>query len=185
MLSDEDMHKRMVNGWKAGKPETVCGNGSMLRHTANIRRWLPWRVLRYGIHTLNDAGAGDMKWIRRIEWTLPIEYRAFDLIPRSPEVAQLDITTQTMPPADAILCRMVLNHLVDVKGKERDETRIEMALERFRQSARYLIATHFEGKRPLRSPQFARLDLASRLGDPLDSVQDGREQECRLAIWRL
>jgi hypothetical protein len=186
MLSDEAMLERMARGWRAGQPETVCGNGSTLQNTANIRRWLPWRVIRYGIHTLNDAGAGDMHWIRQIDWgDWAVEYRPFDLVPRLPEVKRLDITTETMPKADAILCRMVLNHLVDVKGEERDETRIEMALERFRESATYLFATHFEGPRPQRAPQFARLDLTKWLGEPLDAVQDGHETECRLAVWRL
>jgi hypothetical protein len=185
MLSDEAMFKRMRKGWKAGKPETVCGNGSTLRHTENIRRWLPWRVLRYGIKTLNDAGAGDMVWIKLINWSEPIVYRPFDLFPRRPGVKKLDITTEAMPPADAILCRMVLNHLVDVVGRKRDETRIEMALERFKESASYLIATHFEGGGPQRTSQFARLDLTKWLGQPMDAVQDGSESDCRLAIWSL
>jgi hypothetical protein len=181
MLSDDAMYARMKNGWHAGKPETICGNGSMLRHTTNIRRWLPWRVLRYDIKTLNDAGAGDMGWIRMVSWSEPIEYRPFDLIPRDPAVMKLDITTETMPEADAILCRMVLNHLMDANGNGR----VEMALDRFKESAKYLIATHFEPPRDNSGRQFVRLDLTKWLGQPLDSVQDGSEVNCRLAIWNL
>jgi len=183
MLSDAAMFERMKDGWLMGRPFTVCGNGSTLKATQNIRRWLPKVVEKYGIQTVNDAGAGDLAWIRRMNWS--VDYLPFDLIPRLPEVSKIDITTETMPPSDAILCRMVLNHLVDVGlDSRRDETRIVMALDRFRESAKYLIATQFS--RPHhKSPQFCRLDLSVYLGDPLEEVQDGSEEECRLALWAL
>ncbi len=181
MLTDEEMRARMANGWRAGRPETECGNGSTLAHTANARNWLPEVVGRFGITRINDAGAGDLYWVRKVRWQAPVLYRAFDLIPRDPSVEAIDITTRAMPAAGAILCRMVLNHL--------DEPRILMALELFRKSARYLIATQFDGdKLPQRSPQFTRLDLRREpynLGEPLSRVQDGSEEICSLALWKL
>lgn len=179
MLSDEQMHARMVNGWRAGRPQTVCGNGSTLAHTENARRWLPDVCERYGIRSVNDAGAGDLYWIKWVEWR--VDYRPFDLIAWKGVVTQVDITREVLPQCDAILCRMVLNHL--------DEPRILMALARFGLSARYLIATQFNGEDlPQRSPQFTRLDLRRapyNLGEPLESVQDGSESICSLALWRL
>lgn len=179
MLSDLDMRKRMQNGWRAGQPETVCGNGSTLASTKNIREWLPLIVDKYDIRSINDAGAGDLYWIRKVQWPRLIAYRPFDLIPRDKSVTEIDITSDAMPRADAILCRMVLNHL--------DEPRILAALTRFQ--AQYLIATQFNGEDlPQRSPQFTRLDLRNApyfLGEPLDQVQDGQEDICSLAIWRL
>lgn len=182
MLSDADMHERMAKGWRMGLPDgTVCGNGSTMANTANVRAWLPQIVDEYDFTTINDAGAGDLHWVRKVQWGRPIAYRAFDLIPRVASVAALDITRDVMPPCDAILCRMVLNHL--------DEPRILLALELFRCSARYLIATQFDGENlPKRSPQFTRLDLRGEpygLGKPLDSVQDAIEPACSLALWRL
>jgi hypothetical protein len=116
-----------------------------------------------------------------MEW--PVEYRGFDLFPRHPDVQALDITTEPLPQCDAILCRMVLNHLW---GEGNDTTRIEMALELFSRSARYLFATQFDGENlPQRSPQFKRLDLRPLLGNPLESVHDGHEPECRMAIWEI
>jgi hypothetical protein len=92
-----------------------------------------------------------------------------------------DITSIALPDCDAILCRMVLNHL--------DQDRILMALKLFKQSAKYLIATQFDGdKLPQRSPQFTRLDLRVAphfLGEPLERVQDGAEDICSLALWKL
>jgi hypothetical protein len=180
-LTDQEMYERMVSGWRAGNPETVCGNGSTMAHTENVRRWLPEVVKRHAILRVNDAGAGDLYWIRKVRWQSLVRYTAFDLIPRHSSVEQMDITTTVMPPADAILCRMVLNHL--------DQTRICMALEQFKVSARFLIATQFNGEDlPKRSPQFTRLDLRGapyNLGEPLESCQDGSEDICSLALWEL
>jgi len=172
------MYERMANGWRMGRPETVCGNGSTLAHTQNIRKWLPEIIRKYDIARINDAGAGDLYWISQIHWHGVVTYRAFDLISRDPQVTSLDITRETMPACDAVLCRMVLNHL--------DQTRILMALELFRKSARYLIATQFDGENlPKRSPQFTRCDLRLQLGEPMERCQDGVEPECSLALWRL
>jgi hypothetical protein len=176
MLSDSEMLERMSDGWRKGKPFTVCGNGSLPDATENIRRWLPQVCLRYGITTVCDAGAGDLQWMRGMQWD--VEYKPFDLVPRLPEVRQLDITRDPLPTCDAILCRMVLNHL--------DGERVRMAIALFRRSAKYLIATQFDGENlPQRSKQFARLDLRKTLGQPAESVSDGRERECTLALWRL
>ena len=176
MLTDAEMHERMVNGWRAGLPWTVCGNGSLPEHTAKVRRTLPEWCRKYGLRIVNDAGAGDMKWRRGMVWD--VEYHPFDLIPRHESVTKLDFTTERMPDADLIVCRMVLNHL--------DEDRIQMALDQFRQSAPYLAATQFQGENlPQRSTQFMRLDLRKWLGEPIESVQDGSEDCCSLALWRL
>jgi len=180
MLSDDEMYERMAKGWRAGLSDgTICGNGSTLKHTANIREWLPKIIREYGISKLCDAGAGDQHWVKRID--LGCEYLGFDLIPRNESIQRIDITTQDLPKCDAILCRMVLNHL--------DEERIKMALERFNSSAPYLIATQFNGENlPKRSPQFTRLDLREMpylLGEPLAAVQDGQEEWCHLALWEL
>jgi hypothetical protein len=178
MLSDADMYERMEKGWRGGKPETVCGNGSLLVNTAKARTWLPDVVKRFDIHSLCDAGAGDQWWIQHLVWN--ISYTPYDLIPRSPHIHKLDITREAMQPCDAILCRMVLNHL--------DAERIMMAIPLFRQSARYLIATQFPRDQPQRSIQFARLDLRHEpynLGEPIEQVQDGGEPNCTLALWSL
>lgn len=179
MLSDAEMHERMVRGWRAGNPETICGNGSLRKNSMKSRAWLPQIVEKFGIKSVCDAGAGDLHYVKGVDWN--VEYRAFDLIPRDPSIEQIDITRKKLPDCDAILCRMVLNHL--------DEERILMALKKFKVSAVYLIATQFDGdKLPQRSPQFTRLDLRHapyNLGEPLSRIQDGAESICSLAIWQL
>jgi hypothetical protein len=176
MLTDQEMHDRMVRGWRAGRPFTDCGNGSLPENTARIRAWLPDLCQRHGIRVLNDAGAGDLAWMQGLQWD--VDYRPFDLIPRRPEVQRADVTAEALPPADAILCRMVLNHL--------DDERVVMALHAFKRSAPLLIATQFNGEDlPKRSPQFTRLDLRRWLGEPLETCRDGNEEWCRLALWKI
>lgn len=169
----------MANGWRAGLPETPCGNGSLRKNSKKSRAWLPQIAARFDIRSVCDAGAGDLHYINGVDWDM--RYQAFDLVSRMPNVTSCDITKDALPRCDAILCRMVLNHL--------DKPRILMALNLFRQSAKYLIATQFNGEDlPQRSPQFTRLDLRREpynLGEPLDSVQDGTEDVCSLAIWRI
>ena len=170
MLTDSEMFDRMKNGWRAGAPETVCGNGSLAKNTKNIREWLPKIFKKYKIKSIADAGAGDMHWREDMPGQSLIKYFPFDLIPRHELVQKLDITAEIIPvKVDAIICRMVLNHL--------DDGRIFDALRNFRKSgAKYLIATQFSGKNLAnRSRQFTRLDLTERLGEPIADCSDGNE----------
>jgi hypothetical protein len=168
-LTDEQVYIEAKTGWKSGGEETPCGLGATMRYSENIRQWLPKIAHKYDIRSLNDAGAGDMNWIQHVEWD--VDYRPFDLYPRRKGVVQFDITKATLPTADAILCRFVLNHL--------GQKRADEAIRRFRNSgARWLIATQFDrGDRP-----FHRITLP---GEPLERVPDGHEDKCYIGIWRL
>lgn len=176
MLSDDEMYNRMKNGWRGGMAGgTVCGQGSLRKNTANIIDWLPGLCEKLGITSVCDAGAGDLVWVKRVRWD--VDYKAFDLIPRKHTVQKIDITDEALPYCDAILCRMVLNHL--------DTKRIDRAIDLFRQSAKYLIATHFVGEVKNRTREFTRLDLTEWLGEPIEMCNDGHESGCRLAVWKL
>jgi hypothetical protein len=162
----------MEGGWKAGLPYTKCGNGTLPKHSKNVYPALKSWIEKYGIKSVNDAGAGDKRLVPPVD-----EYRAFDLFPRLPHVREWDITAVAMPPCDLIVCRMVLNHV---------QERVEQTIPLLRQSGKYLAATQFDGdKLPQRSKQFKRLDLRKWLGEPLESVHDGHEPECRFALWSL
>ena len=167
--TNEEIRAEAEKGWRSGGKETPCGRGSTLRYTERIREWLPAICAKYGIVSVNDAGAGDLNWIRHVEWN--VWYRAFDLVPRHPSVRELDITRDLLPPADAILCRMVFNHL----GQERTDSVIQL----FRDSgARYLITNHYDrGDR-----EFHRVEIP---WSPLEKVEDGHEDGCYIGIWKL
>ena len=109
----------MKKGWRGGLGEgTPSGRSSLRQYSANIGVWIPGVLKDYNIQSLNDAGAGDMHWIRFFK--LDVDYKAFDLVPRVAGVTRHDITKDELPKSDAILCRMVLNHL--------DVPRIDRAL---------------------------------------------------------
>lgn len=175
MLSDAAMRERMLKGWRGGlKDGTICGDSSTIAKTQAVRNWLPVLCDAYGIRSVCDAGAGDLHWIKHVSWT--VEYRAFDLIPRSDHVSRLDVTSEQLPVCDLILCRAVLNHL--------DAPRIKMALDLFRQSGKYLLATQFSGVTKA-ATEFCRLDLRTLLGDPIDSIADTCGKHSELALWTL
>lgn len=100
-----------VTEWESGKPETPCGKGSRLQETEIIRQWLPEIVERYDIASVNDIGAGDQNWIKKVEWPYEVDYKAFDVRPRNKKVRALDIVELSPPYADLTLCIYVLNHL--------------------------------------------------------------------------
>jgi len=157
-----------------GRPFTDCGNGSTLEATENVRKWLPRMAEKYGIRSVVDAGAGDLAWIELVEWD--VHYIPVDLIPRRPEVARWDITTELLPLADAILCRHVLNHLAE---------RLPQTVALFKRSeAKYLIATQYDAGEN-RTKQFQRCDLRPWFGEPLESIQDTSDELQRLAIWEI
>lgn len=98
------------NGWTGGLPETVCGAGSKLRNTADQREFLTHVIKRYNIGSIADIGAGDLNWISKTD-LCGATYRPYDLYPRADSVMRLDITQETIPPVDLIICFWVLNHL--------------------------------------------------------------------------
>jgi hypothetical protein len=167
----------MRDGWRGGRRDgTVCGGGSTLENTKNIRSWLPDVLHRYGFRSVCDAGAGDLHWARGL--FDGIDYRPFDLVPRSPEVTELDITKEALPKCDVILCRAVLIHL--------DPPRIVRALRLFRESSDYLLATTEPSDNAFDPElQCNPLDMTTFLGEPIDSVPDLEGPHSRLALWVL
>lgn len=182
--SDEALGKRMAEGWGGGlRDGTPCGSGSTLANAASVSNALPGLLRRYKIESMNDAGAGDLHWINLVP--LGVRYRAFDLVPRAALVETWDITKQELPPADAILCRHVLIHF--------DPPRIARTLELFAHSAKYLLASQYDGGVAFDTHSRTRkgfdprydynpTDLRPLLGEPLERLPDTGSD---LALWRL
>ena len=165
----------MAMGW--GGKGTRCGPGSTLERTLEVRHWLPKIVEDYETHGLCDAGAGDLNWMQTVQWSpdWPVDYKPFDVIVRHPAVTQLDVTAERLPNCDLILCRMVLNHL-------HDPQQVQSALDLFRLSGRYLLATQCEPEN-LRTGDFIEYDLRKfGLGEPVKRYPDTHGV---LALWRL
>ena len=107
-LSDPAKYKK---GWTGGLPETPCGHGSTMRATKAQRNWIPKIIEAYHIQSIADIGAGDLNWIKNMGLSAHIEYWAYDLVPRQPEVIEFDLIKEVPAPVDLIMCLWVLNHL--------------------------------------------------------------------------
>jgi SAM-dependent methyltransferase len=103
--------------------ETVCGPGSTIEHTKNIRQELPKLIERLNIKRFLDAPCGDYHWFQLIDRPESVYYVGGDivlaLIERNQQQYQnsnttflkLDITQDPLPSADLWMCRDCLFHL--------------------------------------------------------------------------
>jgi hypothetical protein len=142
-------------------------------------------VTHYGIRSVCDAGAGDLHWVRHVQWNVP--YIPVDLIPRHESVREIDITRELIPQSDLILCRFVLQHLV--------LSSVLSALDLFKTSgARYLAFTQYNGNTlPKGCENWHPMGVYNQwdfrhapfsLGEPLASVADAIP-DCYLSLWRV
>jgi hypothetical protein len=135
-----------TNLW--GAPASTSGLGSEIDATAVLRAELPRLLERLGVVSLLDAPCGDAGWIGHAD--IGMRYVGIDIVPSLIERLQAraaagdikgeyhlaDITGDTLPRRDAILCRDCLVHL--------SFANIDRAVANFRTSgARWLIATTF------------------------------------------
>lgn len=98
-----------LRGWSGGLPETPCGYGSLKSQTVVQREILPAWVKQHNIKSVVDIGAGDLNWIKLVDWN--VKYIPLDLVPRSAEVQRFDAIKEIPPKADMVMCLWVLNHL--------------------------------------------------------------------------
>ena len=135
-----------TNLW--GASASTSGLGSEIDATAVLRPELPRLLERLGVVSLLDAPCGDAGWISHAD--IGMRYVGVDIVPSLIERLQAraaaeeikgeyhlaDITADTLPRCDAILCRDCLVHL--------SFANIERAVANFRTSgATWLIATTF------------------------------------------
>jgi hypothetical protein len=149
-LSLQQRFQRIHDSNLWGAPESASGLGSELDATAVLRAELPRLLARLGVTSLLDAPCGDAGWINRS--SLGVRYVGVDIVPALVERLQTraaageiagdyrlaDLTRDSLPRCDAILCRDCLVHL--------SFANIERAVGNFRRSgAAWLIATTFPG----------------------------------------
>ena len=135
-----------MNLW--GAAASPSGLGSELDATAVLRAQLPLLLQRLGVASLLDAPCGDAGWINAAD--LRVRLIGVDIVPSLIERLQAcvaageiegeyhlaDITRDSLPRCDAILCRDCLVHL--------SFSNIERTVANFRASgAKWLIATNF------------------------------------------
>lgn len=105
----------------SGRPETLCGAGSTLAATEYLRGVLPGILCKLGVRRVLDAPCGDFNWMQEVD-LYGIQYIGCDASVENIQAAyrradmdfrQMDIITEDLPPADAMLCRDFHQHLPD------------------------------------------------------------------------
>ena len=130
-----------------GTDESRSGAGSTLAQTASIRDFLPRLLQDLEIRSLLDIPCGDFNWMRQLDLS-GIRYVGADIVPelisenaraygsQDRQFVCLDLLSDRLPRADAVLCRDCLVHLPNADAAR--------ALENIRSSgAAYLLATTF------------------------------------------
>ncbi len=134
-------------------PESRSGTGSSLDATAALREALPALLRSLGVQRLLDVPCGDFHWMRHVDLGA-IDYLGGDIVEEivvrnrrayeweaedglgSRRFVRVDLTSGSLPEADAIFCRDGLVHL--------SLANIRRALGSIRASgARYLMTTTF------------------------------------------
>jgi len=127
--------------------ESVSGPGSGLLRTSVFRDEIPVLLKEIQVRSLLDAGCGDFNWMKELKLDLE-KYIGIDIVPELVDTNQekygneirsfinLDITTDELPQAEAVLCRDCLVHFSfeDVFATIRNIKRSK---------ARYLLTTTF------------------------------------------
>lgn len=192
-----------LNRWDSAA--SASGRGSDFNHTAIVRRELPALLARNQIRSLVDAPCGDLFWLRQVKNLELDRYVGIDIVPElirklssappipNSEFLRLDVVSDQLPKADAILCRDLLVHL--------NYRQIYRCLQNFRASgSKYALITTF--------PRTANADVVNgrwrainlqdkpfNFPEPLDVIVEGNAQhnaklgisyeDKSLALWRL
>lgn len=119
----EDRFTRIYTHNLWGDAESASGTGSNLQHTANLRATLPRLMREHGIKTVFDAPCGDFHWMREVVAKTAVRYIGGDIVrplieklthaESTPRVSfmQIDLTRDSFPAADLMICRDCLFHL--------------------------------------------------------------------------
>jgi SAM-dependent methyltransferase len=197
LKSRQRVFTNIYDGQSWGSAESGSGTGSDLRATGNIRDELPKLLERLGARTLLDAPCGDWNWMQHIE--LPVEkYFGLDIVQHVVEENQrrfgdashqftvADLTSDTLPTADAILCRDCLVHVSFEDA--------EQILRNFRRSgATWLLVntypTVLHNHNQLTGLRWRKLNLQLppyNFPEPTELISDGGDVDPSwLGVWRL
>jgi hypothetical protein len=201
-LSLEQRFRRIheTNLW--GAAASTSGLGSEMDATAVLRIELPRLLQKLGVTSLLDAPCGDVGWINNAN--LRVRIIGVDIVPSLIERLQTraaageirgefhlaDITRDSLPRCDAILCRDCLVHL--------SYANIERAVANFRRSgATWLIATTFpewQTNRDCEDGDWRALNFERapfEWGPPVELLNEncleagGGWRDKSLGVWRL
>lgn len=108
--------------WSLRDPNVpLSGPGSSVEYTEKLRSHFPDILERFNVKTLLDAGCGDLTWMSLLLKDINIKYIGVDVVESliqnhrnnfpSIEFHVKDITSDTLPQADMMLCRDCMFHM--------------------------------------------------------------------------
>ena len=172
----------------------LSGPGSSLEYTEKLRNNLPTILAKFNVKTLLDAGCGDLTWMSLLLTDGNIKYIGVDVVEtliqshkqKFPQIEfhVKDITVDSLPSADMMLCRDCLFHMSDKD--------IFNALRNFLNSnIPYIFTTSHVTDRlnyDIQTGDFRILNLLNHpfnLPTPLYSIDDTYERHPRrnMVIW--
>ncbi len=197
-MTDNFLDLFIFNG---GLPETLCGRGSTLKVTKNLRTKLPKMLRLLKVSALLDAPCGDFNWLAQTDLSR-VKYVGADLDednlkearlrydltsslrPRSVSFLHRDLLTDSLPRADAVMCHDFLQHL--------PHDMVRAVLQNFaRSGARWFLATsHGNAKNDdISLPgEFRPLNLTVpplSLTQPAWSIKDPPDSGRVLGVWPM
>jgi SAM-dependent methyltransferase len=187
------------NSW--GGTISVSGTGSDLQQTAVVRQLLPELVQQLNVRSILDAPCGDFYWLNKCSLGVA-KYYGIDIVPDIIATNRKqygregmvficgDLTRNSLPQVDLILCRDCLVHLSFKKAK--------IIIANFvRSKSRYLLTTTFPGttsNKDIISGEWRPLDLQLapfNFPEPLMLIAEncselnGRYSNKSLGLWSL
>ncbi|HAJ75206.1 MAG TPA: hypothetical protein DCM64_02005 [Gammaproteobacteria bacterium] len=144
---NEEIFNFIYENNKWGDGDTRSGRGSNFDRTRKLRDGLPEILKKLGVRSLLDIPCGDFFWMKEID--LGIEkYIGADIVASLIELnsrsygsdlrqfMHLDLLHDSLPEADAILCKDCLVHMSFADAKQ--------AIENIKTSgSKFLLTTHF------------------------------------------
>jgi hypothetical protein len=182
-------------------PESRSGVGSTLDSTRVLRTELPKALRRLDARVLLDVPCGDFAWMEHVDLS-GIQYIGGDIVPsiveknrrlhagESRRFVELDLTRDTLPDADVLLCRDCLVHL--------SYANIRAVLANVaRSSVRFVLMTSFPGRggnRDVQDGDWRTLDFQAppfSFPEPRLTIveeceeEDGTYGDKSLLAWRV
>jgi hypothetical protein len=187
-----------TNLW--GGDQSRSGVGSSLAETETLRREIPLLLKDLGAKSLLDIPCGDFGWLSLTE--LGVSYVGADIVEALVEqntrrygsqnrrFERLDLTSDPLPAADAVLCRDCLVHL--------SYANIQRALDNVKRSgATYLLTTSFpqmQSNRDIQDGDWRPLNFQRtpfHFPDPIRTILEncveagGAYRDKSLCLWRI
>lgn len=203
-MSNKELFNLIYKQNKWPDSESRSGKGSGLRETPIIRSILPDVLKKINAKSLLDAGCGDFFWMKELDLSCLDLYIGADIVADVIEqnnqkygntkrrFIELDITSDSIPQVDIVLCRDCLQHLSNED--------IFKAINNLKKSkSTYLLASNAWTKNQnFNIPQDPKLALTWRVTGngrnlqlppfnfpkPLDIIIEGFEGKC-LALWAI